>query len=323
MKFVRNIAFLFFGLLLCATGCRQKTETRTTGTPLPAADSSMLSLALAPTMDCLPFYYAEASGIYKSLGLKVKIHSSLSQFDRDTALLGNSADGILSDLIRTQYYTGKGHALSVVMRTNGKWALVASKSSRLRDVNKLKKRMIGVARLSASDFHCEKIITASGIKYEDVFRPQVNDLRLRTSMLDENQIETAVLPEPFATVAQMHGHKVLRMLPQTQETGCLTFRRKSLNNTHKAAAVRLLIEGYRQATDSLNNKGKAICEGVLRSVYELTSQEIDSLQLYRYEKPKMPSGNTIEETATFLKRHGNPKRHVTAKHLLDDTYLTR
>ena len=71
--------------------------------------------------------------------------------------------------------------------------------------------MVGVARYSASDFYSEKELSKAGLKYDDIFRPQVNDIPLRAAMLNETQIEAAVLPEPYATVARVHGHKVLHV----------------------------------------------------------------------------------------------------------------
>lgn len=322
MNTVQSIASTFICLLLCVSGCKRAAVSDVADKP-NTADSAALSVALGPTLDCLPFYYAEASGIYDALGLNVDIRSFSAQFDRDTALLGTTADGIFSDLVRTQYDVAQGHNLSVVMSTVGQWSVVASGGSRIRSVSKLKKRMVGVARYSASDFYSEKVLSKAGLKYDDVFRPQVNDVSLRAAMLNESQIEAAVLPEPYATVARMYGHKVLHTIPMTQNVGCLTFNTKVLRNKRKSDAVKLLIEGYSRAVDSLNLRGKNVCRDVLRTTYQLTEQEIDSLQLYRYSMPALPSDTMVENTSAFLKRHLKSKRNGTAGLLLNNNYISR
>lgn len=322
MNTAQNITSTFICLLLCVAGCNRAAVSET-AVRAHADDSVALSVALGSTLDCLPFYYAEASGIYDTLGLNVDIKSYSAQFDRDTALLGNTADGIFSDLVRTQYHVAQGHNLSVVMATVGQWAVVASGGSRIRNMSKLKKRMVGVARYSASDFYSEKELSKAGLKYDDIFRPQVNDIPLRAAMLNETQIEAAVLPEPYATVARVHGHKVLHVVPATQNAGCIIFNSKILKDKHKSEAVRLLIEGYHRAADSLNLRGKSVCREVLRTTYKLTEQEIDSLRLYRYGVPKMPSDTIMENTSAFLKRHLKSKRNGTAGPLLNEHYLSR
>ena len=111
MNTAQNITSTFICLLLCVAGCKRAAVSET-AVRAHADDSVALSVALGPTLDCLPFYYAEASGIYDTLGLNVDIKSYSAQFDRDTALLGNTADGIFSDLVRTQYHVAQGHNLS-------------------------------------------------------------------------------------------------------------------------------------------------------------------------------------------------------------------
>lgn len=306
MKHVRKLAFFFLFLLLASAGCRNSTEQEP-DTIVRKADTAVLAVALMPTMDCLPFYYAEATGIYASEGAKVRFQTFASQFDCDTALLGSSADGMYSDLIRTQYYVGRKADWTVVMTTAATQYLLVSKKLRVRTTKHLEKRMMAIARFSSADRSSGLALAAAGLKYGDAFRPQVNDLFLRTSMLNEGQVDAAVLPDPFATVARLRGHKLLYAdKPGVEDgMGCLTFKTAALQDTVKAATVRLLLKGYQQASGVLKKNGKdAVCRSLLHSVYGLTETEIDSLTLPDYSRAGRPDKKRAEAALDFLKNRG-------------------
>lgn len=306
MKLVRKFTFFSFFLLLVAAGCRHNVEVEADAV-VHKADTAVLSVALMPTLDCLPFYYAEATGIYASEEAKVRFLSFASQFDCDTALLGNSVDGSFSDLVRTQYHVGRKADWSVLMTMPRTQRLLVSGKLRIRDMKRLQKRMVAVARFSASDMSSGQALASAGLKYGDVFRPQVNDLFLRMSMLDEGQVDAAVLPEPFATVARLRGHKLLHTdAPGTEDgMGCLTFKSAALQDTAKAASVRLLLKGYRQASGLLKKNGKdAVCRELLHTVYGLSDTEIDSLSLPDYGRVGRPDGKCVEAALGFLRSRG-------------------
>ena len=95
-------------------------------------DSDALVLSLTPTVECLPLYYAKQKGIFKTLGLKVCLKTYDSQFDCDTAMLGKTAIGGSSDLLRLYYHAEKGKILSAVSSLNGRWSLVSSGDLRIK-----------------------------------------------------------------------------------------------------------------------------------------------------------------------------------------------
>ena len=58
-------------LLGIVCGCHSgQNDTATSQTGKTRQDSLALKVALMPTLDCLPFYYAQRCGLFKELGLE-------------------------------------------------------------------------------------------------------------------------------------------------------------------------------------------------------------------------------------------------------------
>ena len=80
-------------------------------------DSTALHVALVPTMDNLPLYYAKETGIYDSLGLNIELLTYSSAMDCDTAFTNGEADGVVSDIVKANLWRSRGDSVKVVMRT--------------------------------------------------------------------------------------------------------------------------------------------------------------------------------------------------------------
>ena len=288
------------------------------------SDSDVLVLALTPTVDCLPVYYAAQSGIFKTLGLKVNLLTFRSQFDCDTAMLGQTAMGGATDLVRLHHYANEGKYLSAVTTTDGIWRLLVSGKLRIKKTALLKDRMICVARFSASDIYSKAALDAAGMEYKDVFRPQVNDYGLRGFMLKNNQIDAAILPEPFATQARLEGHRVLyTTTDKNGKMGCLAFKPSFLTGTDSLHRVELLLKGYNQAVGELNEKGKSACAGILKDLYRMPMQVIDSLALPKYGKAALPEAVDLAKARSFMEMHNRWNRQAKNDSLINGKFLPK
>lgn len=81
-------------LFLCFPCCQNNNNTNAD------TDSTAIRLGLMPTIDCLPFYYADSTGIFDSLGINVKLITFESAIDADTSFVKGHIDAIASDLVK-------------------------------------------------------------------------------------------------------------------------------------------------------------------------------------------------------------------------------
>lgn len=245
-------------------------------------DPEALHLALVTNSESLPIIYAERTGLYDTLGLKVQLAVYNDQPDCDTALLNRYADGGMADLTRLDTY-GKRAATLRTLYTGGmgsRRALFVAGALRVKNVKALKGRTIGVTPRSADNEALNEALKQAGLGTGDVFRPQVADLRYREAMITANQIDATVLTWPYTALAQANGNHCIYL--QKHPDGQTAFVTKSPHkpNAQTARQWELLEKGRRMALDSLRSpRCRARLSLILQKDYGLPRSVADTVSL--------------------------------------------
>lgn len=173
------------------------------------SDSLAIHIAVLPTEECNPFYAAQECGIYDSLGVDVKLDTFLSAMDADTAFMNGKVHILVSDSLKAIYLNSiiKGDSIRSVITDTLRLSLMTSTLSRIKSIKNLKEKIVAVTRNSAIDCFADKIMDRAKIKREYLNRPQINKIELRAKMLNLNQYDGAILPEPYATQCEEKGAK--------------------------------------------------------------------------------------------------------------------
>ncbi len=312
MKKILTLLLLLAGL----AGCNGRSDA---GIPSPQEaarlDSAALKVALMPTLDCLPFYYAEATGIYDELGLDVRLHTYTAQLDCDTALARKRVEVGYTDLIRAILLQKEGTPLYVIMKCHGGQQLITARSKRIKNISQLKDRMVGIARHSVTDFYSDLIMDSARMEKEAIYRPQVNDIQLRTAMLCNGTLDAVFLPEPYATQARIEGNRRIfgHSIADRPQLMALAITAEAHRDPRRIRQTRLLLEGYNRAVDALNpNRSSESLRTVLGTIYRLPAQATDSLQLPRFEPAAPQHDDNVRAAVTWLRsRNLLPENHPT------------
>lgn len=261
------------------------------------ADTLALNILCLPTFESLPLYHALESGLCDSVGLALEIHTETAQFDIDSIMRRTRRiDGAVFDTHRIKHYRDTKRPLKITeaFPLDGSWALVTSGKLRLREVGKLKKRIVASARFATSSDLLNKALSSGGLNPEQLYHAQINDFGIRATMLDEAQVEVALLPEPFVTTARQHGHRVVWHTDSVSSL-VLAFRDKALKDKRKAGQMSLLQKAYNLAVRDLNARGVHAADSALIKVYGLAPVVIDSLRLPRYRQVKIKNISASED----------------------------
>lgn len=199
-------SILYSLILFILTSCSQRQEVMPYEADSTGIDTTILRVAVMPAMSCLPVYYAERSGLADSMGLEMTLLRYQAQMDIDTAIVNGHADIAFTDLIRVLRLK-KHITLTAFASCDEPLSLISLKTKRVKQVNQMKEQMIAVSRLSATDYWCDRLLDSTHTNYDDIYRPQVNDVRLRAEMLRQGLIDAAMMGEPYATWMTMLGHK--------------------------------------------------------------------------------------------------------------------
>lgn len=193
----------FLGLIGLFGSCGQTEKVKMD------TDSTALKLGVLPTMECLPFYYADSIGIFDSLGIDVKLVTFEAAMDADTAFVNGCIDGIVTDLVKECIWRGNGDTAHVAMVGDLRLWLVTAPKARLLKAESIKEKIIGITRHSSVDYFADKILESVKLQSIELNKPQINNLRLRGLMVDQDQYDGAILPEPYASEAVARGAKRL------------------------------------------------------------------------------------------------------------------
>ena len=215
-------------------------------------DSTAIKLGVMPTIECLPFYYADSLGLFDSLGINVQLTTFAAAMDADTAFVNGYMNGIVSDLVKACVWNENEDSVHVAMCGDLRMWLVTAQSARLARAESMKEKIIGITRHSALDFFTDKILESVKFNSIDINKPQINNIRLRTQMVDQNQYDGAILPEPYASEAVARGARRLNSTEEMKLEGmmCVLFSdsvyKARKNEIDKIARV------YDMAVEALN-----------------------------------------------------------------------
>ncbi len=285
---LRNI-FVCGWCIALVVACGQSYETKQRMTraeraKLKTADSLALKVGVMPTLDCMPLFVAKERRLFDTLGVDVRLRMRKAQMDIDTALIGGSVEGAVSDSVRVARMRSRGTALTEVGTTNTSWQLVGNRSARLKEVKQLGDKMVAMTRYSATDFLTDYVL--KGVKTTaTVYRVQINDVPLRLQMLLNNEMDALWLPEPQATTAREHGHTVLWDTEKHNLwLGRVVFRDKALGDARVKKQIDVFKQAYNMACDSLNQRGVSAYADLLIKYCQTDQKTLDALPKVKFRK---------------------------------------
>ena len=228
-------------------------------------DSAALHVALMPVADCFPFYLAQRCGIYERLGLDLRILTLQAQLDTDTALLRRRAELVYSDLARAiMIQLADTFDIRAVASAPAELQLITARRGRVRDLNQLKERMVAVARHSITDYWSDRLMDSARMEQTSIFRPQINDVRIRTDMLCNGTMDAAFLPEPYALEARLRGNTRNFSTRDLQpRLGAYLIPTWVSRDSSRIRQLRLLFQGYSEALalrDSIPSLLRELCQ---------------------------------------------------------------
>lgn len=285
-------------------------------------DSTALTIAVLPTYDCIPFYYADSLGIFDSLGVNVRLLTYKSSMDADTAFVNGAVLGAITDIVKASLWRSQGDSVKVVMAIDPNLSLVTAKSARLFQTNSIKERIIAITRHSILDFTADKILESVKMNSEELNKPQINDISLRTRMTNQNQYDGALLPEPYASEATLvWGGKQLTTSATLglHYMGTLVFNDSII--TARKNEIKKVIEAYQIAVNQLNKKNQYPLEYISR---DFNSEMPDTLFEYKpIASPSLPSDTLLQKVNSWILGRKLVKNTPKYESLIDTTFISK
>ena len=288
---------------------------------LARRDSAALHVALMPVLDCFPFYLAERTGIYERLGLDVRIRTYMAQLDIDTTLAKGHVEVGYSDLARQIMLQQDSTDVRAIASFDGSLQLITPRKARVRKLNQLKEKMVAVARHSVTDYWSDRLTDTASFARSDIFRPQINNLRIRTDMLCNATMDAVFLPEPFASEAIQRGNTLnFSTAHLNPRLVVLLATRQALDDKTRHEQIDLLLKGYDEAVSQLETS-VAIRDSIptlLRELCQTPDSLADSIvsRLPRFVPISKPQQADADEAMKWLRSRNKIKKNYTPDSLI-------
>ena len=285
--------------------CAHKQEAMLSVADSTQTDSTALRVALMPTLGCLPIYYAKLTGITDSLKLDIQLLRYSAQMDIDTSITRGHADIAYTDMIRAIRLSDTASTISF-LAIEEPITMVAQKGKRVKKMKQMSEKMIAICRLCATDYWCEKMLDSAKISQDSVYRPQINDVKLRAMMMCTGLLEGAMLEEPYASWAIWEGNKKLLQTQEESFQFAVWVTKDSLRKDNpKTEQTRKFITAYKTAVENIN---KGLYADSLRSIlireYVIPESVVDTLQLKPIKQPFIPRRKDVDEAVNWLSSRG-------------------
>ena len=292
--------FFFISSLLIAAAFGSCGQTKNTA---DGKDTTILTLGVLPTIDCLPFYYADSVGLFGSYGLKMNLVTFDAAMDADTAFTNGCIDGIVTDLVKACIWNENTDSMPVAMVGELRLWLIAASESQLLNTENLKEKIIGVTRHSSIDYFADKMLASAKLNSIDLNKPQINNIKLRALMVDQNQYDGAILPEPYASEAVAKGANKLESTMDfgVEELMCVLFN----DSVYKARNEEILKikDVYDAAVKALNADSTSNRLNYIPQSYRLSIP--DTMFQYRPLNPSaQPDDSIIQDIKSWAKGRG-------------------
>jgi NitT/TauT family transport system substrate-binding protein len=245
---MRNCKWLVGALALCslALGACRKAQT-------VEDDSRFVKIGYLSSIDALPYVVAQQQGIFDSLRLAVKLMPMADVTDRDTLFMQKVTDGVILSSVEALRMQQQGVSVVPVAPCEGRLMLVASADSNFVSLRQLVNRCLAVADKNVSAYYAEQLITRLNYTTDQLGMPSLADEALRTQMLIEEQVDAAVLSEPYVSKAVSEGCKVLADSRTSRSLYSLLAFSDSIVQTRRPELQQLLM-GYNLAVRYMSNR---------------------------------------------------------------------
>lgn len=296
---MKRLAILLLGAALgLVSSCSDQQQT---GLGQVHPDSTVVNVAVLPTMDCLPIFLASDHGMFQRAGVLVKLAGFTAQMDADTAFTGGSVQAMATDLVRAENLRRQGVKLDYLTATDARWQLLTSHSARIKQLAQLYDKKLAMTRYSATDMLGDLIVDSARLGAERVFRIQINDLNIRLQMLQMDIMDAMLLPEPQATAARnLQGYVLLDASEAFDlRLGVIATRDSLLTENQRAS----FCKAYNEACDSINEHGLRKYGDILARRMGVSRHTLDSLpEKLTFQHAKAPRERDVERASEWLNK---------------------
>jgi NitT/TauT family transport system substrate-binding protein len=326
MRTKRLVAALLVAVLAFAGGCSRPAAQKTTPAPSVSqkAKPSPVKIGTLPTEDTLPLWVAEKNGYFKQAGIpSLEIVSFQSAQERDAAFASGAIDGFMGDMIAAANLEAGGtpNTILTVMlgsdQSQGRFAVLVPPKSTATTLSALAGVPVGTSSATIQEYVLDGLMAEAGVPADKIKVEEVKKVPVRFELLMQGKLQAAMLPEPFVTLAEQGGAKIVaddtKAKANLSQT-ILVFSDKYLSASGGTAAAEAVLGAWDKAVADIN-KDPGAYRGMLVEKARLPQPLANSYAVNTYPAHQLPTKEQVDAVLLWMKSKGYLKSNVTFEDL--------
>ena len=322
----RMLALVVCAALLAAvalTGCSSgstASQQGGSGSSASAAKPIAIRIGTLPTEDSLPLWVAQDRGYFATEGIpKVEIVEFQSAQERDAAFASGAIDAFMGDIIAAADLTaaGKPNTIETVMlgadQSQGRFGIAVAPKSDITTLSALANVPVGTSSATIQEYVLDALMGDAGVATSAVKVEEVKKVPARFQLLMGGQLKAAALPEPFLSLAEQGGARIVASdtsatanLSQT----VLVFSDSFLGKPAGAAAENAVLSAWDKAVADINADPTAY-RTLLVQKAKLPPPLANTYKVNTYPTHQLPTAEEVNAVLQWMRDKGYLKADVT------------
>lgn len=307
--------FLAISLFLTlATGCTQSNSTKPGNNS--QTETSTLKIGSLTLEENLPLLVAEKNGNFTNENVKVELVPFQSPVELQSAFQSGDLDGIITDIMIAAMLQSSGIDLRVTSIAlgatpqEGRFGIVASSKSGIKEVQDLKGKSIGISNNSIIEYVTDGLLKQGEVDPAEIKKITVAKLPVRVEMLLNNQIDAITVPDPQITYLVSKGAKVIAEDTQGENLSQSVILMKADAINSKTQAITSFYKAYAKAVEDINQAPDQYKDLLVKHV-NVPESVVEIYKVQHYSKPQLPGENEVNNVISWLKDKNLLKNEVT------------
>jgi NitT/TauT family transport system substrate-binding protein len=311
---------LALALVVGLVGCSGPAASTQTGA---GSKPAKVRIGTLPTEDSLPLWVAEKRGLFTKAGLEVQIVPFASAQERDAALTSGAIDAFMGDIIAAASLRAGGVPVRIVTimlgatPKEGRFGIAVKPGSKVTSLEQLAGKPVGTSSGTIQEYVLDQLMLQAGVSVDEIKKEEVKKVPVRLELLMQGKLEAAALPEPFLSLAEKQGAKVI-----ADDTGdqnfsqtVLVVSQKYLDDPAGAKATGLLLGVWDEAV-AVVNKDPNSFRALLVEKARLPQPLATSYAVNTYPSAQLPKKEQVDDVLDWMRGAGLLDASVTYEDLV-------
>jgi NitT/TauT family transport system substrate-binding protein len=276
-----------------------------------------ITIGFMPSLAAVPYIYALEEGFYDELGMEVEFKFFQNADLRDAALIGESLDGVSTDLVMVGKNIENNIDMVITVKTDEEFRLVTSKDYQATSLSETNNARVAISEYTVIDYLVDQVAEKSGVNYTKIGIPSPVARKAALDSLNQDEkIDMTIMPEPFPSIVVNEGGKELWTNNEDKIfITCLAFRKNFVNENSEALKQFHILTD--QAITELKTKNYDDYKNYIIKYDLLDESMIDIGERQEYTNLVKPNEAQFNDVITWMKA----KDLITKDYKLDDLYF--